>query len=94
MKLSPRKIRGKPLKEVINSHVINNTDLIDRCFKDWLPMVSEETAIDVGGDEIRDAILKLIPHTSQDGTRQVVVSVQDISIERTLHAKHRCSSMN
>lgn len=89
MKLAPRKIRTKPVKEVINSNVIKDTDLIERCFTDWQPMVSPETTIDVGGDEVRDAIFKLIPHTSLDGTRQVVVSVQDISIERVLHVKHR-----
>lgn len=89
MKLAPRKIRAKAAKEVINSPVIKNTDLIERCFKDWLPQVSQETTIDVGGDEIRDAIFKLIPHTSPDGGRQVVLSVQDISIERVLHVKHR-----
>jgi class 3 adenylate cyclase len=88
MKLSPRKIRSKPIKEVINSNIIKSTDLIDRCFKDWMPMVSEETTIDVG-EEVRDAIFKLIPHTTPDGVRQVVLSVQDISIERVLHAKHR-----
>ncbi len=89
IKLSPRKIRGKLLTEVINSKVITSSDLVARCHQEWLPMVSEETTIDVGGEEVRDAIFKLIPHTSEDGSRQVVLTVQDISIERTLHAKHR-----
>jgi class 3 adenylate cyclase len=89
IKLSPRKIRGKILKEVISSKVITSTDLVERCHKEWLPMVSEETTIDVGGEEVRDAIFKLIPHTSPDGSRQVVLTVQDVSIERILHAKHR-----
>jgi hypothetical protein len=89
IKLSPRKIRGKPLKEVINSKVITSTDLVERCHKEWLPTVSEETTIDVGGEEVRDAIFKLIPHTSPDGSRQIVLTVQDVSIERILHAKHR-----
>ena len=89
IKLSPRKIRGKLLTEVVNSKVITSSDLVARCHQEWLPMVSQETTIYVGGDEVRDAIFKLIPHTSEDGSRQVVLTVQDISIERTLHAKHR-----
>lgn len=89
MRLSPRKIRNKPLTDVINSKIIRETDLVARCFSEWVPLVSEETTIDVGDDQIRDAILKVIPHTGTDNTRQVIVSVQDISIERILHAKHR-----
>jgi class 3 adenylate cyclase len=88
-KLPPRKLRGKPLKDILNCPVVKGGELLTRAFREWAPLVSEENSIDVGVGEIRDAIFKVIPHTSHDGKRWIVVSVQDISIERILHEKHR-----
>ncbi len=88
-KLAPRKLRQKPIRKVLASRVITGSEFLERCFREWAPLVSEETTVDVGGGEVRDCIFKAVPFTTPDGQRQVIVSVQDISIERVLHAKHR-----
>jgi len=88
-KLAPRKLRQKSVREILSCAALQATDLIERCFKAWAPMVSEETTFAVGDGEIRDGIIKLIPHEATNGSRLVVISIQDISIERLLHAKHR-----
>jgi len=89
IKLPSGKIKGKLLKDVINSKVIRSSDLVKQCHQMWLPMVSEDTTIRVGNDELRDAIFKLIPYIDNDGLRHVVVTVHDVSIERILLAQHR-----
>jgi class 3 adenylate cyclase len=89
VRLSPRKIRGKLLKDVVNSQVFTSSDLVERCFQEWMPIVSEESTLDVGGGGVRDAVFKLIPHTSSDGSRQIVLTVHDVSIERVLLGKYR-----
>lgn len=88
-KLPPRKLRQKALRDVLNCPALRTNELLLRALREDAPMVSEENSIDLGPGEIREAIFKVIPHHAQDGQSYALVTVQDISIERILHEKHR-----
>ncbi len=75
LQLPPRKIRGRPLGEV----------LANPALEAFLGGgVTPETSIGAG-ETRKEVVLKFFP--AKDGA--VVLTIQDFSIERILHAKHR-----
>ena len=88
--LPPRKIRGKSVDEVLSIVGQNASQYVASCFSSGQAVVSPEVAVAVG-QEKKEVVLNLFKAqgTSAQGAGFVVITVQDFSLERILHAKHR-----
>ena len=88
--LPPRKIRGKNIDEVLCITGQKVTQYVASCFSSGQAVVSPEVAV-ASGQEKKEVVLNLFKAQgrSTEGAGFVVITVQDFSLERILHAKHR-----
>jgi two-component system chemotaxis sensor kinase CheA len=86
--LPPRKIRGKSLAEVLAKGGGEAQRLAEECFVKGEPVVSGELEVK-GGEGPKEVVLKFFPIVLEEGEPGAVVTIQDFSIERILHEKHR-----
>ena len=88
--LPPRKIRGKNIDEVLCITGQKVTQYVASCFSSGQAAVSPEVAV-ASGQEKKEVVLNLFKAQgrSTEGAGFVVITVQDFSLERILHAKHR-----
>jgi class 3 adenylate cyclase len=88
--LPPRKIRGKSIDEVVRVEGPLVSQYALSCLNSGQSVVSPEIAVAVGADK-KEVVLNLFKAQSNSAadTGYVVITVQDFSLERILHAKHR-----
>jgi class 3 adenylate cyclase len=81
--------RGSPVKDVINSSVIRESDLIERCQQQLAPVMPEASTVYLGEGQVRDIRIKAIPYLDADGTLLSVLTIQDFSAEEILQTRHK-----
>ncbi len=88
--LPPRKIRGKSIDDVVRVEGPPVSQYALSCLNTGQSVVSPEVAVAVGADK-KEVVLNLFiaQPAAAAGAGYVVITVQDFSLERILHAKHR-----
>jgi PAS domain-containing protein len=86
--LPPRKIRGRSIAEVLASGGGEAQRLAEECFSKGEPVVSGELEVTGSGVQ-KEVVLKFFPLVGEEDEPRAVVTIQDFSIERLLHEKHR-----
>ena len=87
--LPPRKIRGKSIDDVVRVEGPPVSQYALSCLNSGQSVVSPEIAVASGADK-KEVVLNLFKaQSAAAGSGYVVITVQDFSLERILHAKHR-----
>ncbi len=86
--LPPRKLRHQKISAVVRYKNGDVTADMNEAIKANALITTGEIVVMVGEDA-REVVLRFVPKVVKNSAKIVVVSIQDFSVERILHQKHR-----